>query len=276
MRKFSTRELALAGLVAAVYAVLSLAFQPISFGVYQVRIAEALTVIPFLTAAAIPGLFIGCLLANILGGMGWLDIVIGPLITLFAGILTYYAGRLKRHTLVGACAIAAIALMWIGAIYLLTSFEFTSKSIGGVILSFAGLLPVVFASIGKQKVNPLIKEHFWTIVIVMLILILVSILLLRSTDDLFFLVCGSLLLIAAVLSAITLTWILIKGHNQGILLAPFPPVILNAFGVSAYLAGIIGVDYWFCVQMIGIGQLIACYVLGLPILIILKRRKIFG
>ncbi|MEA2031126.1 MAG: QueT transporter family protein [candidate division Zixibacteria bacterium] len=276
MRKFSTRELALAGLVAAVYAVLSLAFQPISFGVYQVRIAEALTVIPFLTAAAIPGLFIGCLLANILGGMGWLDIVIGPLITLFAGILTYYAGRLKRHTLVGACAIAAIALMWIGAIYLLTSFEFTSKSIGGVILSFAGLLPVVFASIGKQKVNPLIKEHFWTIVIVMLILILVSILLLISTDDLFFLVCGSLLLIAAVLSAITLTWILIKGHNQGILLAPFPPVILNAFGVSAYLAGIIGVDYWFCVQMIGIGQLIACYVLGLPILIILKRRKIFG
>lgn len=276
MRKFSTRELALAGLVAAVYAVLSLAFQPISFGVYQVRIAEALTVIPFLTVAAIPGLFIGCLLANILGGMGWLDIVIGPLITLFAGILTYYAGRLKRHTLIGACAIAAIALMWIGAIYLLTSFEFTSKSIGGVILSFAGLLPVVFASIGKQKVNPLIKEHFWTIVIVMLILILVSILLLRSTDDLFFLVCGSLLLIAAVLSAITLTWILIKGHNQGILLAPFPPVILNAFGVSAYLAGIIGVDYWFCVQMIGIGQLIACYVLGLPILIILKRRKIFG
>ena len=59
-------------------------------------------------------------------------------------------------------------------------------------------------------------------------------------------------------------------------LAPLPPVILNAIGVSAYLAPIIGVGFWFCVQMIGIGQLAACYGIGLPLLVILRRRKVFG
>ncbi len=163
MRKFTIKDLSIAGLVAAVYAVLSLIFQPISYGVYQVRIAEALTVLPFLTPAAIPGLYIGCLLANILGGMGWMDIVIGPLITLVAAFFTYWLSTIKN-----------------------------------------------------------IKK-------------------------------GMLLV-----------------------LAPLPPVVLNAFGVSAYLAPIIGVGFWFCVQMIGIGQLAACYAIGLPLLLILRRRKIFG
>ncbi|RKX28931.1 MAG: hypothetical protein DRP47_03050 [Candidatus Zixiibacteriota bacterium] len=276
MRNFTTQQLALAGLVAAVYAVLSLVFQPISFGVYQVRVAEALTVLPFLVGAAIPGLFVGCLLANILGGMGWLDIVFGPLITLVAGILTYYAGRLRNRTLVEICALSVIALMWAGAVYLLTSFEFSSKTIAGTALSLAGLLPVVFVSFGRRKVDALMKERFWTMATVSLIIIVVSIPLLKRIDDLYLLICGSLLLVAAMFSAITLTWIWLNEQPPGILLAPLPPVVLNAFGVSAYLAGIIGVDYWFCVQMIGVGQLIACYVLGLPILLILRRRNIFG
>ncbi len=58
-----------------------------------------------------------------------------------------------------------------------------------------------------------------------------------------------------------------------LLLAPMPPILFNAFGVSAYLAPLIGVSYWFSVQMVGIGQLIACYLIGLPILIVLHRRK---
>ncbi|NOY89172.1 MAG: QueT transporter family protein, partial [FCB group bacterium] len=96
MTTLNTKQISLAGLIAALYVVLSLVFMPISFGVYQIRIAEALTVLPFLTPAAIPGLFIGCLLANIFGGMGWLDIVFGPLITLLAAVATRYVYHLSK------------------------------------------------------------------------------------------------------------------------------------------------------------------------------------
>ena len=64
-----------------------------------------------------------------------------------------------------------------------------------------------------------------------------------------------------------------KGRNPNILLAPLPPVIFNAFGVSIYLAPIVGFDYWFSVQMVGVGEMIACYLLGLPLLLFLDKRK---
>ena len=57
-----------AAMIAAIYVVLCLVFEPISYGAIQTRVAEALTVLPFFTPAAIPGLFIGCLIANALGG----------------------------------------------------------------------------------------------------------------------------------------------------------------------------------------------------------------
>ena len=57
-----------AAMIAAIYVVLTLIFQAISFGEIQVRIAEALTILPAFTPAAIPGLFIGCLIGNIIGG----------------------------------------------------------------------------------------------------------------------------------------------------------------------------------------------------------------
>ena len=69
------------------------------------------------------------------------------------------------------------------------------------------------------------------------------------------------------------TWFAKRSLNM--ILAPLPPVLINAFGVSAYLAPIIEVDYWFAVQMIGVGQLIACYVLGLPLLLALEKRKVY-
>ena len=59
------------------------------------------------------------------------------------------------------------------------------------------------------------------------------------------------------------------------LLAPLPAVLFNAFGVSVYLAPLLGFNYWFSVQMIGIGQIVACYAIGLPLLILLRKRGIF-
>ena len=57
-------NLALAGVLAALYIILTLPFAQFAFGMVQFRLAEILTVLPILTPAAIPGVFIGCLLAN--------------------------------------------------------------------------------------------------------------------------------------------------------------------------------------------------------------------
>lgn len=83
------RRLVRGALIAAIYAVLCAALAPISYGEVQFRISEALTILPLLMPEAVPGLFVGCLIANLIGGAGILDIVFGSLATLIAGLLTY-------------------------------------------------------------------------------------------------------------------------------------------------------------------------------------------
>ena len=75
--------------MAALYVVLTLIFAPISFGSVQFRIAEILTILPLFTPAAVPGLFVGCLLGNILGGAIIWDIVFGSPATLIGAALGY-------------------------------------------------------------------------------------------------------------------------------------------------------------------------------------------
>ena len=138
-------------MVAAIYVVLNIIFAPISYGPIQARIAEALVVLPFIDPSAIMGLFLGCILANIYGGLGMVDIVGGSLCTLIAAYLTY---KLK---------------------------------------------------------NPK--------------------------------------------------------------LAPLPPVLINAFGVGIYLHLLFDLPYWITVLYIGIGEFVACYVLGYPLLLLLIKNK---
>lgn len=140
-----------AAMIAAIYVVLNIIFASISYGPVQVRIAEALTVLPFIDPSAIIGLFLGCILANILGPVGMVDIVGGSFCTLVAAYLT-----------------------------------------------------------SKMK-NPK--------------------------------------------------------------LAPLPPVLVNAFGVSIYLHLLFDLPYWITVLYIGIGEVIACYILGYPLLILLIKHK---
>lgn len=138
-------------MIGAIYVILNIIFAPISYGPVQVRIAEALTVLPFIEPSAIIGLFLGCILANIYGGLGMVDIIGGSLCTLIAAYLT-----------------------------------------------------------SKMK-NPK--------------------------------------------------------------LAPLPPVLINAFGVSIYLHLLFDLPYWITVLYIGIGEVIACYILGYPLLILLIKNK---
>lgn len=77
-----------AAIIAAMYTAPTLFLAPLSSGQIQVRIAEVLTVLPYFTPTAIPGLFVGCLLANLLVGHGIYDVILGPLVTLLAALLT--------------------------------------------------------------------------------------------------------------------------------------------------------------------------------------------
>jgi len=138
-------------MIAAIYVVLNIIFAPISYGPIQVRIAEALVVLPFIDSSAIIGLYLGCILANVYGGLGMVDIIGGSLCTLIAAYLTYKAKNPK--------------------------------------------------------------------------------------------------------------------------LAPLPPVLINAFGVSIYLHLLFDLPYWITVLYIGIGEVIACYILGYPLLILLIKNK---
>ncbi len=88
MKDNKTGFLARAGLIAALYIALTFIFAPISFGEVQLRVAEALTVLPLFTPAAVPGLFIGCFLGNLLGGAVLPDVVFGSLATLIGAIFT--------------------------------------------------------------------------------------------------------------------------------------------------------------------------------------------
>ena len=89
-----------AAIIAAIYVVLCVVFAPISYGPIQTRIAEALVILPYFTSAAVPGLFIGCLIANIYGGGIILDVIAGSLATLIGAAGTY-ALRKKSKYLAG-------------------------------------------------------------------------------------------------------------------------------------------------------------------------------
>ena len=103
-----------AAMIAAIYVVLCLVFEPISYGAIQTRVAEALTVLPFFTPAAIPGLFIGCLIANGLGGGILLDVVAGSLTTLAAAYLTWMLrGKSKFLASVPPVVLNAIVIPWV-------------------------------------------------------------------------------------------------------------------------------------------------------------------
>lgn len=89
-RKMNVRDLVRAAIIAAVYALLTIALAPISSGLIQCRVSEALSVLPYFTFSAVPGLFVGCLLANLLTGAPVYDVVFGSLATLLAAYITYF------------------------------------------------------------------------------------------------------------------------------------------------------------------------------------------
>lgn len=93
--KERTLYLTRAALIAALYVVLTFVSQMfgLASGAIQIRLSETLTVMPLLFKEAIPGLWIGCLVANVLTGCAFWDVVFGTLATYLGALGTYYIGR---------------------------------------------------------------------------------------------------------------------------------------------------------------------------------------
>lgn len=92
---FTTRRLCRAAVIAALYAVIAIV-QPYSSTPVQCRLSEAFTVLPLFFPEAVPGLFIGCFLANVMNGAA--DMLLGSAATLIAALCTYFIGKAVRNT----------------------------------------------------------------------------------------------------------------------------------------------------------------------------------
>lgn len=97
MKNSKTLFIAQAAVIAALYVVLTLLANSLGLANYaiQLRFSEALTILPFFTPAAIPGLFLGCLISNLLTGAIIWDVVFGSLATLLGAVGTYLMRRCK-------------------------------------------------------------------------------------------------------------------------------------------------------------------------------------
>ncbi len=113
-----TRKIVRAALIASVYILLVYLFAGFSFGIFQFRPAEALTLLPMLYPEAIPALFVAVMLSNILGGLGPWDILGGSLVTLLAAWVTYR----YRHTWIAYASPIVLNALLI-SIYLRLIFE---------------------------------------------------------------------------------------------------------------------------------------------------------
>ena len=93
----TTRRITRAAIVAALYVALTFVVFPIASGAIQFRPSEALTLLPLFMPESIIGLWIGCMLANLVTGCTVIDIFLGSAITLVAATMTYFTGRLIKQ-----------------------------------------------------------------------------------------------------------------------------------------------------------------------------------
>ena len=113
MKRNYTLFLTRAAMIAALYVALSMLSQAVGLcsGVIQCRISEALTILPAFLAESIPGLYIGCLLTNIITGCAAWDIAFGPIATLLGAVGTYLIGRAVRKNTSGPVTYGRI-IIW--------------------------------------------------------------------------------------------------------------------------------------------------------------------
>lgn len=162
MKQNRIYKMAIAAMIAAMYAAVSLALAPISFGTVQMRIAEALTLLPVFDPVMILGVSLGCFVTNMVGFftgadiLGWLDIPFGTMATVIAAFLSYWMRNVRIKGLPVLSAVPPVlanAVMIGGELtYLIAgcfqwdifAIQAFSVGIGELISCFALGLPLVW------------------------------------------------------------------------------------------------------------------------------------
>jgi len=142
MFKFSTRKIAFAAVIAGLYAGLTLAVMPFSYGPVQFRISEVLCILPFFFPFSVWGLFVGCIVANLFSPYLWLDITIGPIASLLAALSTMYIGQLNSRDRVMTKAFACFPPVFFNAILIGAMIAYIMMSEGAA----ESFLPIFIAS----------------------------------------------------------------------------------------------------------------------------------
>ena len=132
MKILSTRGMVACAMVAALYTALCLALSPFSYGMVQIRVAEAFAILPAFSPIAIWGITLGCAISNYIGfisGMnplGAIDVFIGTAATLIAAVMSYFLRKIK---LWGVPVLSSIPPVLVNAVVL--GLEFTFLETGG-------------------------------------------------------------------------------------------------------------------------------------------------
>jgi len=153
-----TAFLTKAAMIAAAYAALTLILAPISYGQIQFRVSEALTVLPFFMPEAIPGLFIGCIIANLFTpNIMIIDVVFGSLATLAAAICTALFAKLGKkgkwlaplppvvfNAFIIGAVIAYSSSVESGAFFVTFLFNALCVGISELIITYIFGIPILF------------------------------------------------------------------------------------------------------------------------------------
>lgn len=113
--KINTRNLITAAVVGALYAVLTMVLAPISYGALQFRVSEVLCILPFFMPSTAWGLFVGCIVANLMSTAGVLDVVFGSLATLITCLCIARCGKMG-NTLKARLLACFMPVIWNGLI----------------------------------------------------------------------------------------------------------------------------------------------------------------
>ena len=143
-QNLSVRKLARCGMVAALYVVLCMALQPFSYGAVQVRVAEALCLLPVFGAEYIVGVTLGCFLANLLGSTV-VDVVFGTLATLLACLVTYKLRDIRVKGLAIPASLPPVAFNMI----IVGAFEITFFFSDGAPTAMLAVFNAVTVGIGE-------------------------------------------------------------------------------------------------------------------------------
>ena len=152
-KKISTKAITKVAIIAAIYAGITIAVAPLSYAVMQIRVSEAMTILPVFTPLAIPGLFFGCLIANLLSPVGFIDVIIGSLATLIGALGTY---ALRKHRFFAMCCpVIANAVLVGGMLYYVAGVNLPL----GVCMAWVGLGEAAACFVVGLTLGKLLDRH---------------------------------------------------------------------------------------------------------------------